>query len=72
MTNKKNPIPAGAMAPARQYLPRLSVAAPAMRARHMPVAFMLPISGAAGAHAYPHSQVIFFGHDLPQDYHRRR
>ena len=70
MSNNKKPSPAGATAPAqRQLLPALRSPQCGMPTSGFPP---LPVIGAAGTHAYGDSQVIFFGHDLPQDYNRRR
>lgn len=63
----------GALAPAPQHLPRATAAG--ARGKRFPgvaVQSLLPIAGPAGAHAFRDSQVMFFGHDLPQDYYRRR
>ncbi len=73
MLDNKKPSPAGAVAPAPQHLlPAHFAGMREMRARAFAAISLLPIAGPAGAHAYRDSQVIFFGHDLPQDYNRRR
>ena len=71
--NNKSPL-AGATAPEVQHLLPTPVAG-SRGMRFLRVAAfrsLLPIAGPAGAHAYRYSQVIFFGHDLPMDYARRR
>jgi hypothetical protein len=71
--NNKSSL-AGAVAPVLQHLlPALAARARGMRFLRV-AAFrsLVPIAGPAGAHAYRYSQVIFFGHDLPMDYARRR
>jgi len=76
MFNNNKSTLAGAVAPLVQHLlPALAARARGMRFRGfaaVSIRSLLPIAGPAGAHAYRHSQVIFFGHDLPMDYARRR
>jgi hypothetical protein len=72
MFNNNKPFPAGATAPAPQHLLPAPAGMREMRARAFAAISLLHAAAPAGAHAYRDSQVIFFGHDLPQDYNRRR